>query len=164
MKRRILNPQLAAVVATLRHGELLYVGDSGGGIKRGSLYEMHPDVEYIDLEAVTGSPSFEDVIRTLAEAGDFEAAIVAEDMVDENPKDFNMLVEVFGENAVHQINFAPETYELRDRCVAMVQTGDIGLHANAILVAGYAGDPIELDILLGKKKYTTIPKKNRKNG
>ena len=160
-KRRILNSRLAAVVAGLRHGEMLYIGDSGGGIRKGSLYEMSPAVEYIDLSAVTGSPSFEDVVRTLAEAGDFEAAIVAEDMADENPGDFNMLLEVFGPNAVHQINFAPESYALRDRCVAMVQTGDIGLHANAVLVAGYAGEPIPLAILVGKRMYKTTPKDER---
>lgn len=162
MKRRILNPGLAAVVASLRHGEMIYVSDSGCGIHKTSLYELDPDVEYIDLEAVTGAPSFEDVVRTLKEAGEFEAAIVAEDMVDANEKDFNMLVELFGEEYVHQVNFAPESYDLRNRCKAMVQTGDIGRHANAILVAGYADDPpIDLEILLGKRKYTTVPKKDR---
>ena len=161
MKRRILNERLAAVVATLRHGELLYVGDSGGGTHKNALYRMDPDVEYIDLEAVTGSPSFEDMVRTLAEAGDFEAAIVAEDMEDASPEYYKMLVELFGEEHVHKINFAPESYQLRDRCKAMVQTGDMGVHANAVLVAGYPGGAIDIDILLGKKKYTTVPKSER---
>lgn len=162
MKRRILNERLAAIVASLRHGELLYIGDSGGGVRKGSLYELDQDVEYLDLGIVSGSPSFEDVVRTLKEAGDFEAAIVAEDMEEDNEKDFNMLVELFGRDHVHEINFAPETYEVRNRCVAVVQTGDIGRHANAILVAGYVDDPpIALDIVMGKKKYTTTPKSDR---
>ena len=158
MKRRILNERLASIVASMRHGELLYVGDSGGGIHKNSLYELSPDVEYLDLGVVTGSPSFEDVIKTLAEAGEFEAAVVAEDMEDANPDGFNMLVETFGGDNVHKINFAPDTYNLRDRCKA----GYKGRHGNADLVEGYSDDPpIELDIILGKRKYTTIPKSKR---
>lgn len=161
MKRRILNERLAAVVATMRHGELLYVSDSGCGTHKNALYELDPGVEYIDLEAVTGSPSVEDVVRTLEEAGDFEAAIVPEDMEDDSPNYYKMLIELFGENHVHKINSAPEMYELRNRCKAFVQTGDIGVNANVILVAGYPGGALELDLLLGKKVYTTIPKKDR---
>lgn len=162
MKRRILNERLASIVASLRHGELIYIGDSGGGVRRGSLYELDPDVEYLDLGIVSGSPSFEDVVRTLKEAGDFEAAIVAEDMRDVNESDFSMLVELFGSEHVHEINFAPETYEVRNRCIAVIQTGDIGRHANAILVAGYVDDPpIDLDIVMGMRKYTTVPKSKR---
>ena len=50
-----------------------------------ALYPLDPDVEYLDVEVVTGSPRFEDIVRTLAEAGDFEGAIIAEDMPDQNP-------------------------------------------------------------------------------
>ena len=72
-----------------------------------------------------------------------------------------MLCELFGENKVRKINYAPEYYELRDRCRAVVQTGDIGVHAQAILIAGYPSADIPDDILFGKKKFTTIPKKDR---
>ena len=37
----------------------------------------------------------------------------------------------------------------------------MGVHANAVLVAGYPGGAIDIDILLGKKKYTTVPKSER---
>ena len=105
--------------------------------------------------------SFEDIVRTLVEAGDFEGAIVTEDMPDQNPKDYGTLVELFGETKIHQINYIPEYYELCDRCKAVVQTGDIGIHAQAVLIAGYPSADIPLDVLLGKEKAATIPKKDR---
>jgi len=160
-KRRILNPRLAAIVATIRHGEMIFIGDAGSGTCPKALYPLSPDVEYIDLEAVTGSPSFEDVIRTLVEVGDFEAAIVTEDMPIQNPKDYGVVKELFSEEKIFKVNYAPEYYQLRDRCVAMVRTGDYGIHAQAIIVAGYPSADIEFDILTGKKKFVTIPMKDR---
>lgn len=161
MKRRILNKELAALVANIRHGEMIFIADSGSGTCKQALYPLDPDVQYIDLEAVTGEPTFEGIVRTLAEAGDFEGAIVTEDMPDQNPKDYGVLVELFGKEKVREINYAPEYYELRNRCRAVVQTGDIGVHAQAVLIAGYPSADIALDVLLGKKKFTTIPKKDR---
>mgnify|MGYP005793845875 FL=1 len=162
MKRRILNERLAAIVASIRHGEMLFIADSGSGTCQKALYPLDPSVEYLDLEAVTGSPSFDDIVRTLVEAGDFEGAIVTEDMPDQNPKDYGTLVELFGEAKVRQVNYAPEYYELRNRCKAVVQTGDIGIHAQAILIAGYPSADIDMKVLTGEVKFTTIPKKDRK--
>ena len=161
MKRRILNERLAAIVASIRHGEMIFVADSGSGTCSQALYPLDPSVEYLDVEVVTGSPTFEDIVRTLVEAGDFEGAIITEDMPDQNPKDYGTLVELFGEKKVRQINYAPEYYDLRNRCKVVVQTGDIGIHAQAVLVAGYPSADIDIDVLLGKKKFTTIPKKDR---
>ena len=46
MKRRILNKELAALVAQIKHGEMIFIA-----------------------EAVTGSPSFHDIFTTLKECG-----------------------------------------------------------------------------------------------
>ena len=43
--------------------------------------------------------------------------------------------------------YIPDYYELRDRCKAVVQTGDYGVHAQAILVAGYPSDDIPMSWL-----------------
>lgn len=56
MKRRILNERLAAIVASLRHGEMLFIADAGSGTSSKALYPLSPEVEYLDLEAVTESP------------------------------------------------------------------------------------------------------------
>ncbi len=161
MKRRILNERLAAIVASIRHGEMLFIADSGSGTCSKALYPLADDVEHLDLEVVTGSPTLEDICRTLAEAGDFEGAIVTEDMEDVNPKDYAMLCELFGKEKVRAINYAPEYYELRDRCKAVVQTGDVGIHAQAVLIAGYPSADIDMKVLFGEEKFVTIPKSER---
>ena len=147
MKKRILNERLAAIVASLRHGEMLFIADAGSGTCEKALHPLDPSVEYLDLEAVTGSPSFQDIAGTLFEVGDFESAIVTGVMPEVNPKDYEFVVGLFGENKVTQMNYIPDYYELRDRCRAVIQTGDYGVHAQAILVAGYPSDDIPMDWL-----------------
>lgn len=147
MKKRILNERLAAIVASLRHGEMLFIADAGSGTCEKALHPLDPSVEYLDLEAVTGSPSFQDITGTLFEVGDFESAIVTDVMPEVNPKDYEFVVGLFGENKVTQMNYIPDYYELRDRCRAVIQTGDYGVHAQAILVAGYPSDDIPMDWL-----------------
>ena len=147
MKKRILNERFAAIVASLRHGEMLFIADAGSGTCEKALHPLDPSVEYLDLEAVTGSPSFQDIAGTLFEVGDFESAIVTDVMPEVNPKDYEFVVGLFGENKVTQMNYIPDYYELRDRCRAVIQTGDYGVHAQAILVAGYPSDDIPMDWL-----------------
>ena len=161
MKRRILNERLAGIVATIRHGEMLFIGDAGSGTCSKALYPLDPSVEYLDLEVCPGCPSFEDLIRTIVEVGDFEAAIVTEDMPIQNPKDFAVVQDLFPADKIFQVNYAPEYYQLRDRCNAMIRTGDYGVHAQAIIVAGYPSADIKLEVLTGKEKFETIPLKER---
>lgn len=147
MKRRILNERLAAIVASIRHGEMLFIADAGSGTSRQALYPLNPDVEYLDLEAVTGSPSFQDIAGTLIEVGDFESAIVTDVMPEVNEKDYKFLTETLGEENITLIPYIPDYYQLRDRCKAVIQTGDYGKHAQAILVAGYSTDKIPMEWL-----------------
>lgn len=155
MKRRILNERLAAIVASIRHGEMLFIADAGSGTSEKALYPLSPDVEYLDLEAVTGSPSFQDIVATLAEVGDFEGAIVTDLMPQLNERDYKFVIDLFGKENVHEVPYIPNYYELRDRCKAVVQTGDYGVHAQAILIAGYPSDDIPMEWLLHGLKGTT---------
>lgn len=147
MKKRILNARLAAIVAGIRHGEMLFIADAGSGTSTQALYPLSPNVEYLDLEAVTGSPSFQDIVSTLVEVGDFEAAIVTDIMPQVNQKDYAFLTKLLGEENITQVNYIPEYYQLRDRCKAVVQTGDYGMHAQTILIAGYSTDKIPMEWL-----------------
>ena len=147
MKRRILNSELAKLVAQIRHGEMIFIADAGSGTSSKAIYPLDESVQYIDLEAVTGSPSFHDIITTLKECGDFEAAIVTEDMVKVNPKDYQTVVDLFGEDHIHIMHYIPEYYQMRDRCKAVVQTGDYGVHAQAIIIAGYPSADIPMEWL-----------------
>ena len=156
MKKRILNESLAAIVASIRHGEMLFIADAGSGTSEKALYPLSPDVEYLDLEAVTGSPSFQDIVSTIVEVGDFEGAIITDLMPKLNHKDYDFIVNLMGKENVHEIPYIPDYYELRDRCKAVIQTGDYGVHAQAILIAGYPSDDISMDWLKnGLKKHSS---------
>lgn len=147
MKRRILNERLAAIVASIRHGEMIFIADAGSGTAHKALYPLDPSVEYLDLEAVTGSPSFKDIFSTLVEVGDFESAMVTEDMVELNQPDYQVVRSYFNDDRIRIMNYIPDYYIMRDRCKVVVQTGDYGIHAQAILVAGYSTDAIPLEWL-----------------
>lgn len=156
MKKRILNERLAAIVASIRHGEMLFIADAGSGTSEKALYPLSPDVEYLDLEVVTGSPSFQDIVSTIVEVGDFEGAIITDLMPKLNHKDYDFIVNLMGKENVHEIPYIPDYYELRDRCKAVIQTGDYGVHAQAILIAGYPSDDIPMDWLKnGLKKHSS---------
>ena len=147
MKKRILNPRLAAIVASIRHGEMLFIADAGSGTSEKALYPLDSSVEYLDLEAVTGSPSFRDIVSTLVEVGDFEGAIVTDVMSELNPKDFKFISDLMGKENIHEMNYIPDYYQMRDRCKAVIQTGDYGVHAQAILIAGYPNADIPMEWL-----------------
>ena len=147
MKKRILNPRLASIVAGIRHGEMLFIADAGSGTSEKALYPLDSSVEYLDLEAVTGSPSFQDIVSTLVEVGDFEGAIVTDVMSELNPKDYQFITDLMGKENIHEMNYIPDYYQMRDRCKAVIQTGDYGVHAQAILIAGYPSADIPMEWL-----------------
>lgn len=147
MKKRILNKDLAAVVAQIRHGEMLFIADAGSGTSPKALHPLDPSVQYIDLEAVTGCPSMQDIVDVLVDVGDFEGALVTEDMLALNQPDYQFLVDKLGQENIHTMPYIPDYYEMRDRCKAVVQTGDYGVHAQCILIAGYPSADIPLEWL-----------------
>ena len=144
MKKRILIPRLASIVASIRHGEMLFIADAGSGTSGKALYPLDSSVEYLDLEVVTGSPSFQDIVSTLVEVGDFEGAIVTDVMSELNPKDYQFITDLMGKENIHEMNYIPDYYQMRDRCKAVIQTGDYGVHAQAILIAGYPSADIPM--------------------
>ena len=76
------------MVAQIRHGEMLFIADAGSGTSAKALCLLDSSVKYVDLEAVTGSPSMQDIVDVIVEVVDFEGAIVTEDMVKLNQRDY----------------------------------------------------------------------------
>lgn len=152
-KKRILNERLAAIVASIRHGEMLFIADAGSGTcSKAIVQPLDPSVEYLDLGAVSGSPTMLDIVAALKAAGDFEGCIVTKEMPQANPESYQALVDLFGEENITKVPYKPTYYQLRDRCKAMIQTGDYGVHAQAVLIAGYSSAKISLDRLLPPQK------------
>ncbi|AII06511.1 D-ribose pyranase [Rhodococcus wratislaviensis] len=156
-KTRLLHERLAAVVSQLRHGEMIYVADAGSGTSSASLVPLSPQVETIDLGIAPGLPSVGDLLSVLCEVGDFEAAIVTEDMVTANPEARKFVSELVGEENVHELRYLPEFYNLRDRVKVFVQTGDYSVHGNVVLVAGYPSPPIPLNWLTSPTWFEDLP-------
>lgn len=50
MKKRILNKELAEVVAQIRHGEMLFIADAGSGTSAKALYPLDSSVQYLILK------------------------------------------------------------------------------------------------------------------
>ena len=68
--------------------------------------------------------------------------------------DYQIVETTLGKKNIHVMNYIPDYYQMRDRCKAVVQTGDYGIHAQAILIAGYPSANIPMEWL----------KKGLKNG
>jgi D-ribose pyranase len=144
VKLRILNPELAAALATLRHGETIFVADAGSGTSLKSFHPLDPDVQIIDVAVATGIPTFEQVVSAIVAAGDIEQAIVTEDMQGASPVQRRWLAELLGEENVHEMPYIPDYYDLRDRAKVFIQTGDCGVHCQAVLVGGYPSPKIPI--------------------
>lgn len=146
-KNRLLHERLAAVVSTLRHGEMVYIADAGSGTASASLVPLSHEVEVIDVAVSTGCPTVEDLLKILWEVGDFEAAFVTENMRQANPSARARVEGLTGPEHIHELRYLPEFYDLRNRCKVFIQTGDYGVHSNVILVAGYPSPPIPVEWL-----------------
>jgi D-ribose pyranase len=144
VKPRILNPELAAALATLRHGETIFIADAGSGTSPKSFYPLAPDVQVIDVAVATGVPTFEQVVTAIVEVGDIEQAIVTEDMQDASPEQRQWLADLLGDDNIHEMRYIPDYYELRNRAKVLIQTGDCGVHRQAVLVGGYPSPKIPI--------------------
>lgn len=144
MTIRLLHPRLAAIVATLRHGEMVFLADAGSGTTSKSLVPLDPEVELIDVAVATGCPTVLDLAAAFCAVGDIEAVIVTNEMQVANPEGRKAIEGLVGEENVHSVPYLLDFYSLRDRCKVMVQTGDYGVHGNVILVAGYPSPAIPI--------------------
>ncbi|MGV9870199.1 RbsD/FucU domain-containing protein [Rhodococcus koreensis] len=147
-KVRILHQRLAAIVASLRHGDMVFLADAGSPTDDQSITPLSSAVEYIDLSVVTGVPSLADVLPALWEVGDFEAAFVTKEMTAANPDGRKLVSSVVGEEKVHEVRYKPDFYHLRDRVKVLVRLGDYSIHGNVVLIAGYSSAPIDPKRLL----------------
>ena len=159
-KPRLLHERLAAVVSHLRHGEMIYVADAGSGTSPASLVPLSPQVEIIDVAIAPGLPTVSDLLAILWGVGDFEAAIVTEDMPHANPQSHALVTNLAGTDNVHHMRYLPEFYELRDRAKVFIQTGDYAVHGNVVLVAGYPSPPIPLDWLTSPTWFQELPRED----
>ena len=121
LKTGILHPQLARVLAELRHKDTIIIGDAGLPIPKG--------VERVDLGWRPGDPAYLDVLEEILKYIVVEGAVFADEALTVTP-DFHKKA----------LEYIPHT-ELKERskdAKAIVLTGEFTGYTNVILSAGCA--------------------------
>lgn len=125
---RILHPELAQVIATLGHSDILLVVDAGFPIPRGA--------HRIDLGFYEGLPDLYDVLRVLRQEVWVEEVRFARDIVEFNPPLYAKLQEIFtGSGAVFKgATHEALKVEIAPEAKAIVRTGSFNPWGNIALV------------------------------
>lgn len=123
----LLNGRLAAVLTTLRHGELVVIADAGLPVPDG--------VECLDVAIAQGVPELAAVLPPLRDATVLEEVLVARDMQRVNPERRATVAEVFGDELVREVPHE-EIEAMLPQAKLIVQTGECTPYANVVLVGG----------------------------
>ncbi|WP_145407490.1 D-ribose pyranase [Paenibacillus xylanexedens] len=129
MKRHgILNSHISKILSDLGHTDLIAIADAGLPVPEG--------VRKIDLALKLGTPSFREVVETIADDMVIEKVIVAEEIREANPEALQFMIDRFGEGNV-SVSVSHEQFKVLTRQVkAVIRTGEATPYANCILQAG----------------------------
>ncbi|MEG1457907.1 MAG: D-ribose pyranase [Acetivibrio sp.] len=130
LKTGILHPQLARVLAEIRHMDMLIIGDAGLPIPKG--------VERIDLGWKQGSPGYLEVLEEIEKYLVIEGAIFAEEALTVSPEIHKKALKLLPEGIF--VDYIPHK-ELKERskeAKAIILTGEFTGYTNVILIAGCA--------------------------
>ena len=126
-KHGILQRQLAALIASLGHGDVIVIGDSG--------LPVPPGVPCIDLAVCQGVPSFLQVLDAILYEMVVEKALIAQELLP-NERLLQAItdrVEVELQTVSHE-----ELKETSEKARAIIRTGEWTPYANIVLYAGVA--------------------------
>lgn len=130
LKTGILHPQLARVLAEIRHMDTLVIGDAGLPIPKG--------VERIDLGWKEGNPAYLDVLEEILKYLVVEKATFAEEATKVSPdfhkKALNLLPVGIPVDYLAHTELKKQSEEAK----AIILTGEFTPYTNVILVAGCA--------------------------
>lgn len=127
-KGGMLNSHIAKVLADLGHTDTICIGDCGLPVPAG--------VQKIDLAVTFGVPSFEQVVRAVQETMQVEALLIARPMKTENPKAYNLLMELYPPGRYEWSKTDHDTLkEATKKCKCIIRTGEATPYANVILQA-----------------------------
>lgn len=126
-KHGVLNSEIASVLASLGHTDMIVIADCGLPIPDG--------VKRIDLAVEIGKPSFLDVLQVVADDMAIEKVTLAEEVINNNAevnKEIELkLIEPAFEYVSHE-QFKEHTKNAK----AIIRTGEATPYANVILHAG----------------------------
>lgn len=130
LKTGIFHPQLARVLAELRHMDTLVIGDAGLPIPKG--------VERVDLGWRPSDPAYLDVLEEVLKYIVVEKATFADEALKVTPDFHKKALALLPEGL--PVDYIPHT-ELKERskdAKAIILTGEFTGYTNVILTAGCA--------------------------
>lgn len=128
-KGGVLNPALAAMIASCQHGDKLMVCDSG--------YPIPYSKKCLDLSVTVNLPRLLDVLNVILGDLQVEGVIVANEMEARSKEFYDNLMKVLPKVAVQHVTHA-EFKELakKEDNILFVRTGEATPFSNVILVSG----------------------------
>lgn len=133
----VLHPELLEVIASAGHGDVIVLADAG--------LRVPEERRRVDLALACGSPTMLDTVRAVCSELVVEAAIVASEFEEWNPKVHGpVLAALPVEPTV--VPHAELMEDLADRALAYVKTGECTAYASVALVCGvnYLEEAIDL--------------------
>jgi D-ribose pyranase len=130
LKSGILNPQLASLLASTGHNDLVVVSDAG--------LPMPLGVERIDLAWKPNEPGYLDVLEEILKYMVIDRAIFAEELKTVSPEMHRKILKILPEGLkidyIPHIQFKEKTKLAR----GIIRTGEFTPYPSIILVAGCA--------------------------
>jgi len=134
-KGKVLNADISAVISRLGHTDMLTIADAG--------LPIAPQTARIDLALTQGVPGFMQVVEVVTQEMQVEAAILALEIKQHNPKLHEQLLEHIEQLQQQQGNTISIRYVSHDafkQCTtdsrAVIRSGECSPFANIILCAG----------------------------
>ncbi|WP_269935205.1 D-ribose pyranase [Serratia liquefaciens] len=131
----LLNADVSAVVSRLGHTDQIAIGDAGLPIPVAT--------QRIDLALTQGVPTFLQVLEVVTQEMQVESAILAEEIVKQNPQLHNALLAQLTELGQRQGKSISLSYishqafkAQTEHCRAVIRSGECSPYANVILCAG----------------------------
>jgi D-ribose pyranase len=130
LKTGILHPQLARVLAEIRHMDTLVIGDAGLPIPKG--------VERVDLGWKEGNPAYLDVLEEILKYMVIEKATFATEAKTVSPDFHTKALALLPNGLPVEYISHKELKEQSEKAKAIILTGEFTPYTNVILVAGCA--------------------------
>lgn len=130
LKTGILHPQLARILAEIRHMDTLVIGDAGLPIPNG--------VERVDLGWKEGSPAYLEVLEEILKYIVVEKATFANEAKAVSPDFHKKALELLPEGLPVEYVSHVELKEQSKNAKVIILTGEFTPYTNVILVAGCA--------------------------
>ena len=133
-KKGILHPLLSKAVASLGHGDILWVCDGN--------HPVPDDYRRIDLAITPGLPDLQPVLSALKDELFIEKVIIAQEMEKYNPKLYQWIVGNFEDIPIQKIPHSPDLLATKTEAKYFVRTASMNPWGNIVLVIGCNWDLI----------------------